>query len=311
MTREKTPQKSTKPVERVPYVPNELKEQFFDQLPKIRRDVSQIKKHFEIFKISNPDLYDRIAKKHSAFFQHLESILLISGAIEDLSAQKLRDLIDYYNSHAHAVNTLLGKIALEDQQEQELLFMQESSAKDLIERQLSMEEKRQLKQLAMDVWDELFPKTYTDKFVLYMLGKKGGRVTGASKIAAAPMNGIEGTLRGIVGLFNPQTYVQVAKSISVITKMSMKDWGNIYLGAKKIYENISTEDKIAPIISLITSLVFLVGGTTKLSEIAKKMGYSQRIIKTALALRTIGKITSFSRVLPTAAITGIVLPYIV
>lgn len=134
----------------------------------------------------------------------------------------------------------------------------------------------------------------------------------------APANGIEGVVVSFINMLDAQTYEDLYEGIETMAGMDYKDWCAAWHTLKFTYENMSTSDKIAPIISLLTGVVFLVGGTAKLFEIMNKLKYPAKtktlvknIIEGAVIARSGARpLKPLGEVLPVATIVGITLKYI-
>lgn len=282
-----------------------------EQLPSMRASVEKVHEELHILEQNHPEVFERLQKKHPDFFVKLKGAQALVDGIHGLSDEEVEQQIVAYNASAKIINNFLTSFAHEEQERVERTAF--AAARGELESgklyDISPDEQRQMKQMAHDIWNELFPETYTDKYVRWVLDEKG-ELPAAAKIAAAPMNGIEGIARGVVGFFTPQTYVDMYHSVKTMSGMSAEDWGSLWKTAKFTYDNLSTTDKVAPVISFLTSLVFLTGSTAKIAEMAQKLGYSPRLIRAGLSLGgTASDLSKLDVMLPAATLVGVVLPY--
>lgn len=280
---------------------------------------SRIANHFKEFEKNYPEEMETLRVKHPKIvtgFSGLSSALLgLDGMLKNKTTDEAyKKAIENYNDAAKKLNEVLHEIQKEkpDEASSEKKAQLEKMVKGEIEfdeKSLTKDEKEELKKFAQDVYDMLFPESYTDKFVQWSTGQKG-RLNSTDRLAAAPMNGIEAATKGILSLLNPFTYVEMYKSAKAIYNMSSEEWDAMTNTLKFAYNNASTTDKIAPVIAFLSSLAMFGGGLSKLGKVAESLGYSKKILVPIDALIMSKRLAHTGKFIHIGEIVGETLPYI-
>lgn len=317
---------ASKPPEakQLPVVSPEARKRIAEKLPEIREDITRLNKAFDALNENYPEILDNLIEKHPEL---IKARLALGTCLDGLSYnqsnltdQEILHYIDVYNRSASIIN----KIFLATKKEYTEMHEQRL-AQVLIgeipfdENMLTPEEKQQLRQFAEDAWKEIFPDTHVNKFAKWV-GKQAfdqNELVGLQKVMLAPANGIEGVVVSFINLFHAKTYQDLYASIKTMTDMDYEDWCSSWQTLKFTYENLSTADKIAPVISLLTGMIFLFGGTSKLFEILDKLNYPAKtkvllkgLVEGTIIARTgLRPVTPLGKVLPIATLVGVTLKY--
>lgn len=273
-------------------------------LRKAYESANRVAKNFKSFEKNYPQEYKSLQEKHPDLMTNMSllsgMLIALNRGMNELNESEIRK----YNDLAAKINEAFNSIHHETESNS-------SNAKEapFDEASLTTDQKKQLKKFADDVYDMLFPESYTDKFVQWSTGQTG-RLNDADRLAAAPMNGIESAVKGILSLLNPETYYEMYKSAHVIAAMSYEDWSAMMETVKLAYKNTSTSNKIAPVMAFLSSLAMLGGGLSKLGKVAQSMGYSKKILIPLDALIISKRLAPAGKLIHVAEITGETLPYI-
>ncbi len=230
-----------------------------------------------------------------------------------LSNEQLIQALNEYNLYAYQINSLLRRINQERKEGSENALISAAHGElPFNEAEFTDAQKKELRAFAQELWKELFPESGVDQFTKWASGQEN--LEGYQKILLAPANGIESAVAGFINLFNPKTYKELASSVESLSGLSYKDWCDLCRGLKFTYEQLPMTDKVAPVLSLICAIAFLMGGSGKIVEMAKKMGYSTKTvgaIRGAFGARTFTHVLEpVGKAVPLGAMLGITLPYI-
>lgn len=286
-------------------------------LPAARKDLATLSEKLDQLRKNYPDEFQNIQRKHPslsiALGEAQRTADFLNSDNKDLSDEDILKSIDAYNEYAKTMNQILRLMRNESAEAHEREIVAAANGElEFDENSLTPEQQAELRNLAMDLWEELFPPSYTDKFVKWTNGQK--QLEGYQKILLAPANGIESVVGSVVSLLHPKTYTDLALAIQTTAGMSYKDWCATWKSLKFLYERLPMEDKIAPVLSLICGIAFLFGGATKILQYLDKAKYSSKlknVVKAALVARTVThRFGEPARVLPLATIAGVSLKYI-
>lgn len=271
---------------------------------KAYESANRVAKNFKSFEKNYPQEFKSLQEKHPDLMTNMSllsgMLIALDRGMNELSESEMRK----YNDLAAKINETLKNIKHETEPGN-------SNTKEIPfdETSLTTDQKKQLKKFADDVYDMLFPESYTDKFVQWSTGQTG-RLNDIDRLAAAPMNGIESAIKGILSLLNPKTYYEMYKSAHIMSAMSYEDWSAMMETVKLAYKNTSTSNKIAPVVAFLSSLAMLGGGLSKLGKVAQSMGYSKKILIPLDALIISKRLAPAGKLIHVAEITGETLPYI-
>lgn len=283
---------------------------------------NRIAQHFKDFEKTYPEEAEELRKKHPELMTNMSLLSAALIAVNDGLGEKIKNYdyekaIKTYNGLATKINETFKNIQSEIQgtepkqtssDEKEKLSKMMKGEIEFDEKSLTPEQKKELKKFADDIYDMLFPESYTDKFVKWSTGQKG-KLGNIDRIAAAPMNGIESAVKGIISLLNPETYYEMYKSVRVMAGMSYEDWSALLQSVKIAYKQSSSTDKITPVISFLASLAMLGGGLSKLGKVAETMGYSKKILVPIDALIMSKRLAHMGKFIHIGEIIGETLPY--
>jgi len=287
------------------------------RLPEVRKDITRLLGHFDELRTNYPDEFAEVNRKHPNLATNVEATRglfdYLGAHNEELPNEQLSQALNEYNLYAHQINSLLRRIEQERKEGRENTLVSAAHGElPFNETEFTDSVKQELRAFAQELWKELFPESGVDKFTNWATDQKD--LEGYQKVLLAPANGIESAVMGFIALFEPKTYKELAASVESLSGLNYKDWCDLWRGLKFTYEQLPTTDKIAPVLSLICAIAFLMGGSGKIVQMAKKMGYST---KTVGAIQGVFGARTFAHVLepvgkavPLGAMLGITLPYI-
>lgn len=254
--------------------------------------------------------YPALAAKAQRLYMAIKFLKLKYGQLDEAS---LRSAIEDYNFLAKLTNSTIKSLHNEALERKEMELIEVVNGEVSVDgASLTPEEKVQLKKAADDVYNMLFPESYTDKFVRWQTGQVG-KLSAAEVLGAAPMNGIESTVRGVFGLLDPETYAAAWQGAQDIRKMSDEDFMNIIDALKFTYDNSSKADVAASAISFLTGFVMLFGSVAKVRQMMQGLNLTPKL-RNLLKLSANGEamsekamfIRTSKQMLPTAAVKGTV-----
>ena len=308
------------PKEQVKKLPELSKEDIAkirSRLPETRENITRLAQLYKNFESTYPEEFKRVNQKHPTLAQSINNAEHLFDTVQKnqsaLTDTNIIGFLEEYNMYAHSINSALESIRREEEESQEKKLTAAINGElPINEKEFTDAQQKEMKAFAQDLWKELFPESNVDKFTKWASGQQ--ELEGYQKILIAPANGIESVIMGFINLVNPKTYKELYNSIKNVSGMSYKDWCDSWHGLKFAYEQLPTADKIAPVISFLYSIAFLIGGSGKIIEKAKKMGYSTGMIagiESAIGGRTITHITNpAAKAVGIGTMVGITLPYI-
>jgi hypothetical protein len=287
------------------------------KLPETRQDVARIAQLYKNFESTYPEEFKKANQKHPTLAQSINNAEHLFNTVQNdqskLTDDNIIGFMEEYNMYAHKINSALASMRREEEESQEKKLTTAINGElPINEKEFTAAQQKEMKAFAQDLWKELFPPSNVDKFTKWASGQEN--LEGYQKILIAPANGIESVIMGFINLVDPKTYKELYSSIKNVSGMSYKDWCDSWHGLKFAYEQLPTADKIAPVISFLYSIAFLIGGSGKIIEMAKKMGYSTGMIagiEAGIGTRTITHITNpAAKAVEIGTMVGITLPYI-
>lgn len=284
-------------------------------LLRAKSDFERINDLFGVFQKNCSSEFQEINKKHPQLLDTISALKGLFVSIKDLdtmSEAAIRELIQNYNLLAFKINALITEInrVNTDPIQNPVLQVEQTISKTEPEQEDI--NKEELENFAKMLWQEFFPESNTDKFVMWITNQK--ELAGYQKILMAPANGIEDVVAGVIKMLNVKTYKDLASSIKTIYGMDYEEWCVMWKGLKYAYEKASDADKIAVLISTITSLAVMAGGINKVIAIAEKTGHSAAFAKLASGGRIFPAATNGGdlarKSVPLVALLGCSLPYV-
>ncbi|MCX6734120.1 MAG: DUF1615 family protein [Candidatus Peregrinibacteria bacterium] len=281
--------------------------------------VKELMYHYHELERLHPEVIQSIQVKHPGFILSINrannALKMAETHYGKLDGKALESVIEDYNQLARSVNFVVKKLGMEEKEEREMAMVNVKFGEvEIDEKELSPKEKEEVRRFAKDVYRSMFPESYTDKFVKWQTGQVG-EMSDAEKLAAAPMNGIESVAKGVGNLvIHPvDTIGGVGKGIWKVGELMLSETDRkaIINSGKLIWENTSTTDKIAPVVSFLAGAAMMAGGLSKLGQLAKSLGYSERVtILVGGGSRLFGNVAKLGKPLMLGAMAGLVLPYI-
>lgn len=281
--------------------------------------VKELMYHYHELERLHPEAIKSIQEKHPRFMLSVNSannaLEMAEAHYGKLDGKALEKVIENYNQFARSVNFVVNKLGMEEKEEREMAMVSVKFGEvEVNEKELTPKEKDEVRRFAKDVYKNMFPESYTDKFVKWQTGQVG-EMSDGEKLAAAPMNGIESVAKGIGNLvIHPvDTIGGIGKGFWKVGELmfSETDRKAIMHSGKVLWENTSSTDKIAPALSFLAGMAMLGGGFSKLGQLAKSLGYSQRIAMiVGGSSRVFGNVGNLEKPLMLGAMAGLVLPYI-
>lgn len=279
--------------------------------------------HFHELERLHPEEMEALKEKHPTLAKSIKRIDMALKLIElkygEINGDKLKEVIDDYNSLARTINFVLRKIITENKEAKEkyeakIIQIVEGNI-EVDEKALTDAEKDSLRRFAKDIYLLMFPETYTDKFVKWSTGQAfGGDMNAAEKIAAAPMNGIESLVTGVAGFVAHPIDTTIATKEGMEKTwellMSEKDRKRIFNAGKFLIKNTSASDKIAPVLSFLTTLIMAGGGVEKVGKMLKAAGHSKNFAYMISLARGASNISKLEKPLQLKNMLGITLPYL-
>lgn len=243
-------------------------EEYNAQVEQLHTDLKKLLISIDDFSIYYPEEYKEIMTNHPNLQKNINRLKILSQGISDNR--------DEINGLIWAINYSLIKIRNHQQEKNE--DYQENELQWTIEQFYTDEEKQQLKDFAIVLWEELFPESNIDRFVKSINNQS--ELEDYQKILLAPANWIENVIMWIFSLFQGETYTEIFKSLWIMNKMDYEQWCILWRGLSYTYEGLSAIEKTSQIISFIVSIWFLLWSMDKIMTLARKLSLSEKIIKT-------------------------------
>ena len=287
-------------------------------IPEAREEIDRLIHYYNLLKTNYPQEFQNVEKNHPHLAKNIElagkAIGFLGASNKSIDDNQLIDAVTHYNTVAQAINGTLSQLEEQEEEFEEDEFIQSALGKlPADEKKFTEEQKREIQRFAQDLMAELFPDSYSDKLVKWATDQK--KLDGYQKILLAPANGIEGAVTGFIDLFNIKTYQELGSTLKTTFGMSYEDWCKMWKTIKFTYENLPMTDQIAPILSLLVAVTTLVGGSSRMIGLAKKLGYSSKLvtlaIETPFILRTATHVANpVGKATPISVMMGIVLPHL-
>lgn len=287
-----------------------------NQITDIRDRAQRLESFKYILYQKYPDELHNINKKHPSFFNNInqlsELLQILSKDNKSITKEQQSKAVEDYNSYAYQINNTLNKIKTEKKEFEENKINDavnwELEFDEIKEEMYTEEQKEELKQFTKDLWEEFFPESNVDKFVKWTNNQD--ELEDYQKILIAPANWIENIIVWVASLFEMDTW----DNIWTLTDLEYEDWCDLWKTLSYSYENLSSTDKVAPIISLIFSIWFLIWWVWKIGQLAEKLWASSKIINTIkIAWRGLNApsvVDSWTKWAFIWTMAGITLPYI-
>ncbi|MBD3329910.1 hypothetical protein GF354_00090 [Candidatus Peregrinibacteria bacterium] len=306
--------------------PRPLEEKLQNALPRIRYDLKRILKYFKMFRDNAGSEYDEFIKKHPEYEKNIDKAVELAEKLTDpsLTDEEIIEKIMLYNDYVSKINGVISAIKGE-KNEREQRFIENLQRGEInIAEALTVEDKQELNKFAKDLWDEMFPESYTDQAVKYYTGQE--ELDPYQKYLLALPNAFEYALTGAASLADPDTYrelfdmeswSQTLESIDMIWNLPWEDKLALYDACKYMVQNLDVHSEVNKAVSIIIGIFLLKGGFAKLGNYAKKLGYSDKLVK--IIKKTYAPVTAYKGLsvgkrgvvaVPLAVIGGITLPYL-
>ncbi len=302
--------------------------------------------HVEELEKQYPNEFKMLSEKYPLFKKNIDNLNRIIASLntryDSIDETALRNGIEEYNALAKTQNWLMQKILEETEKKNEIKLIEIANGQiEFDAASLNPAEKTELRNMAKEMYEIIFPKSYIDKLVDFANGSYADMahipkifqknlplwavakqdVQDWQKIGAAPMNGIEGAVRGVISLMDPETYTEGYENIKTTCSLSKKDYDAILNMINFTYRNTSSADKIAPTISTIVSFLLIFGAASKVKGALGSIKGMEKLSgifgksKIARAGGILGGLTlkgasSIGKYGPLTATLGIALPYI-
>lgn len=286
--------------ERAPHVFESVllsSEELLKLLDKHRAETERALKQLGQLETMYPDFFAKLHEKYPKINDIIFKLKLLGQATAVIDnpqvlAEKIREYRFLATELNHAIKATNRHI--EEERDSALAGAGEINDFNLEGYEFSDSEKAEMKAVAQELWEEMFPtNTYVNQFAMGLKSKVWGQnitsIADDEKWMLAPANGIEMTLRGVVDLLNPETYRKMKESVSYISSMSYEDWKDAMEMMNFAVENLPSESRTSALISMICGLAFFGGGigtiSSKLSKLScgKKL---EKILKTSKMLYT-------------------------
>ena len=176
---------------------------------------------------------------------------------------------------------------------------------------LSEQQRRELLEFGKALYQEIFSDSYTDYAVKFYTNRD--ELSDFQRYALVPANAIESVGRGVVGLFSPDTWKDLSQSAKTLLNMTEDDYKMAWGFVKFQYENLPTVDKVEPVLTFILSVVFLLGGLSKIASLTRELPHAtgaMAILESAALARSVSyNVPHIAMPLPAAVLGGLHLKY--
>jgi len=237
-------------------------------------------KNVDALKKNYPESYGVLTQLHPKFVENEQRVRSILKKIEasPIAGAVLVTSIDVYNDAASDIDMSLESI--------------------LSENPLSPEQTEKIAQLAVAVYDELFPETYVSQFVRWSTGQDS--LENYQKWLLVPGEGIESAITNVISLFNPETWTSAAAGAETLYEMTPAERSAAAKGIKSLWDQIPPQRRAQGAIRWLVSVIFLCGGVAKMTSLlGSALGpYSLELL---YLLRNLSKL----KALPLAVLEGL------
>lgn len=250
-----------------------------NNIPKIRHDIQKLVDLEWELRSNYLDTYVKLHKKHDKLFNVINNLVDIWNKLwennKELSNDEIKQLIYKYNMYVQEFDSIKNGFIAEQKRDNIKILLYNSNALEIDKE--SEKYKKELKNFSKDLWKELFPETNVEKFVKW--ANNQDKLEDYQKILIAPANWVEHIIEWVMDLFDVDSYKDLSKTLWIMEELDYEDWCNVFHSLKIIYKNIETADKISFIIWFIVSLSFIIWGSTRILQIAKKFNLSKWAMK--------------------------------
>lgn len=297
---------------------NSKKTDILVEIDVYRKDFNSFNNSLEKARENYADVIDPFLEEHPEFKSRMDTIEALLNRLnvrsQEFSDEQILVYVDVYNLNASALNRIFTNFKekyLEEKDVAKAVSGITFNEEDLVS--MSEEEKKIIIKFGDSLYEELFPKTSTQFAMEYWLeklyGQKGG-LEDYQKLLLAPANGIEYSVRGLVSLVDPSTYVDIYQGGKTAIQTGANEYAHAWNYIKQYYEQMSGERKASSAITFIFSVAFLFGGFTKLGKFSKGLPGAARLM-TLLKFGVRGGLLSkhILKPIPLAVIAGLHLKY--
>jgi hypothetical protein len=290
------------------------RDEFSENITDLNKDILVFTKWWNILKEKHPQHFENLAKKHPDIESKIQKVIntleITSIFLNRISDSEFNEripeiisTIEKYNEEIKQINEALAYL--------NELYQENKNIEDS-ELEFLEHEKEELKRFAKALYQEFFPPSYLDQAVLFYTGQK--ELEGYQKILLSAGNGVEMAIKGAINIFNPETYSDAYDGVETILSMDIDDAKRLLESLPTLIRELDSTDSISASITLIYAVIIFRGGLTKISEFAKKMNYSEKILKTinavAYSQAGIKMAKGLKKVVPLAILASTSLPYI-
>lgn len=245
-----------------------------------RNEAERALRQLDVLRRDYPDFFKRLNEKYpkigDTIFK-IETLGRTSIMIND--PNKTAALIRDYQFLSGELNHALNRTNQGMAEEQSNRYAQAGSIDDfeLNPEEFTEADKQEIKALAEELWKEMFPTTYVDKFAMWMTDMD--HIDQKNKWALAPANGVEMSIRSMIGLLNPETYREMVSTVGYLKDMSYEDWKDAMEMLSLAYSELSSEDKLSAVITVLSGIIFFCGGMAGVMSKINKLSCADKLKK--------------------------------
>jgi hypothetical protein len=300
----------------VPEIDESERQELVIRFEQARIDFANAERNLEQLRTNFPDEFAQLEDLLPGFNNNLDEVRqVVNSNLSTMSNDELINKIRTYNFFAQRFNALLGRLNNTPDQDPShtVVELLDESNYRLIVETMTNEQKAELEEFVNQVMADVFPETYVAQFTRTASGALSGNydettgeyapLEGYQNVLIAPANGIERVITGILNLANPETYRNLYNSASTVYNMTYSDFVNLWEVIKFSWENTSTVDKTAKLISIVSAVLFLGGLVGSISIPARLKPVLDGVI-------TLSINANLMRSIPAASLAGLSLNYI-
>jgi hypothetical protein len=294
--REKTPERVLTPQER---------------LDAVRRDLGYFVKNYRQFQANYPEIDHELDARFPQFRQATADLMNMldvlsapDGGISDAAALQY---LSRYNAAAPRINAAFDSLRQDQRVAGDPLHAALNAGETL---SLNDTQKAETIAFARQLFKQIFPESNVSQTVRLATGQS--HLEDYQKVLVAPAEGIEAVVMGFINLFNPQTYRDLNDGIQTACGMDYEEWCTAWKMLKSVYENASGADIAEVSISFIVAVCFLLGGVSKLGQIAKGMKVPAYLMPAVETVTVGSRALHYSeklQILPLGVLGGLSLKY--
>ncbi len=235
-------------------------------LPELKRDFADFKKNFKNFENDHQEFW----KKHANNAKIAGLMATIDSLLDQIDKNKntvkdayILQAIDEYNLHIQTLNRLIIQV------DSDILEKTDKTLGAAMRGELPLEatpfteaDKKELREFMNALWEELFPQSNVEKFLLSATGRtKSVQIDTYERYLIAPAEGIEAAVVGLLNLINPKSYRDFDDAVNRSYGMNYNQICAVLRSLKFVHSQMDTSREITAVISLLYSIIFLFGGT--------------------------------------------------